>query len=224
METVRRIWAAILDVIFPPLCVSCRKYIDGDKWNFICDRCLEKIITERYPRIINGKNVSAVADYRDPVIRQLIHCLKYRNMESISKLLGEMLAERLKHIVIEAESTIIVPIPLHKRKERQRGYNQAELIAIVAGKSLCLPVASESILRIRPNNPQSEIPDLKEKAANVKGIFGPGPDIKAVLGKNVVIMDDILTSGATMAEVVKILKKGGAKKCIRAVIAMAGRH
>lgn len=221
MEPIRRIWELVLDIIFPPLCVVCRRYTDHDRWSFICDKCLSTIVPERYPRTKNGKAVWCVADYREETVRRLIHSLKYRNNSAIAGLLGEMLAERLKGAGSDVRNTVIVPIPLHKRKKHQRGYNQAELIADVIGGHLGIPVIHDAVSRIRPNKPQSGMADHGERISNVRGIFAPGPDIALITGKTVIVVDDILTSGATMSEVTRILWKNGARKCVRAAVAVA---
>ncbi|MEK7162968.1 MAG: ComF family protein [Patescibacteria group bacterium] len=176
----------------------------------------------------NGKNkkrsfyyfLAAAGNYDDPIIQNLIHYFKYKSFESIAPILGELLIEYLKLLNFETLKLlnfVIVPIPLHPHRERERGFNQAKLLAEIIACHFNLPMVN-SLKRIKNNDPQAKMKNSEKRIKNISGCF----EIKnpeAIQEKNIILIDDVFTSGATINEAVKILKEGGAKKIIALVLA-----
>jgi ComF family protein len=166
-------------------------------------------------------SVWSATDYRDRNIKKLIYALKYKNARPVAQTLGKLLAERLSSEKETYSEAIIVPVPLHPSKKRQRGYNQSELIAISLGKILNIPVALNILRRIKKGKPQISIENYSKRLDNIRGAFAPGRENGTTEGKTIILVDDVLTSGATMREAIKELRKMKPKRIISAVVARA---
>lgn len=234
----------IFDILFPPVCVNCRKYAmrfeseTGNISKLICDECLKKIKINTSlfcpfcrARLADNKKIcnhskkdfpfsyflAAAGNYDDPIMRNLIHCFKYQKFEKLAPILGEITINYLKLINLELKNFVITPIPLHFWREKQRGFNQSKLIAeYIAEKSNIHLV--DALKRAKNNKPQAKSKNTEERNKNVEGIFKiANPDL--IKGKNIILVDDVYTSGATMNEAIKILKQNRCKKIIALVIA-----
>ncbi|MEK9168324.1 MAG: ComF family protein [Patescibacteria group bacterium] len=227
----------IFDILFPPICVNCQKHLD-DKNRLICEKCLSLIKINNTlfcsvcrARLAENKKIchrdapyllAAAGNYDDPVLQNLIHYFKYKKFENLAPILGELLIEYLKLLNFETFKLlnfIIVPIPLHPSRERERGFNQAKLLAEITASHFNLLLVDE-LKRIKNNEPQAKMKNSEKRTKNIFGCF----EIKnsnLVKGKNIILVDDVFTSGATMNEAVKILKKNGAGKIIALVLAKA---
>jgi ComF family protein len=138
-------------------------------------------------------------------LREAIHQFKYRPCRSLGKPLARWMAGTIRVI---QPIDLIVPIPLHSSRLRKRGFNQALLLAAELGKCTQLPLSFDNLVRIRPTRPQVELSGT-ERIKNVAGAFAlnrPG----AVLGRSILLIDDVFTTGATMNECARVLKKAGA--------------
>jgi ComF family protein len=147
----------------------------------------------------------------DGELRELIHLLKYEQVTPAAKFLGQMLAQAIRKLDIAAGPVLVVPVPLHRAKRRQRGFNQAELIAHAALRNGVLPKAriTNNILeRTRPTVSQIGLTRSK-RAENVRGAFRV-KHLNQVAGQNILLIDDVLTTGTTANECARILKKAGA--------------
>jgi len=222
MRGFKKIRDLVLDILFPPLCLFCGKYLEKETYGEpICRVCSGNIIVKRYPERINGLTLRAAADYKDKNIKFLIRSLKYRNVSSASVTLGRILAEHLLSENIDPEKTVIIPIPLHPIKERRRGYNQSTLIAEEVGRRLRIPVEKKILRRIRSGKPQASIGDYDDRLTNIRNAFAPGKDNHLVSDKTVIVIDDVCTSGSTMREALREIRKMKPKKIIPAAVATA---
>lgn len=154
----------------------------------------------------------AVAQARAPFLYDeplsgIIHRLKYDGHFALTRVLGELMAERWP---VWAEPVdVLAPVPLHARRQRQRGFNQAELLARRLGKLIGLPVVTHSIRRERHTQPQVRLnPD--ERAANVAGAFAATGD--ELLDRHVLLIDDVYTTGATMNATAEVVLAAGARR------------
>jgi ComF family protein len=138
-------------------------------------------------------------------IREAVHRLKYSNLRAIAPDLARFLLDYLESKPLDAD--IIVPVPLHKKRLRVRGYNQSALLATELGKLAGLPVKETVLVRERYALPQARTNSVEERRANVIGVFTcRGQGMK---GKRVLLVDDVATSGATMNACATALKTGG---------------
>jgi ComF family protein len=156
----------------------------------------------------------AVFRYDFPVDR-IIHALKYGHQLAVAEWLGQRLGE-----FIEPGENLILPMPLHPERLRERGFNQSMEIARVLGKRLNLTVDRSSLNRNRATLPQADLP-LKERHRNVRGAFECSADMT---GKNILLIDDVMTTGATLNECARVLKLHGATRITAAVAARALKH
>ena len=160
------------------------------------------------------------------IVKKLVYQFKYPPyLSDLKGILGRLLYEGIAqqeafaHFLSGESTCLIIPIPLHKKRIRMRGYNQSELLAKELSVRLGLPLASDVLKRFNETLPQF---DLKkdERTKNIMGAFSVSEKFKAKLeGKNIVLVDDIATTGATLKECEKVLKKSGAKRVIGVTLA-----
>ena len=139
-------------------------------------------------------------------IRRAVHELKYRNLRALAGRLAGLMADYLRSDPLHDD--VIVPVPLHARRLRERGYNQSALLADELGKLTGAEVVKNSVIRIRRTDPQARTLSLDERRLNVAGAFEPrGSGMK---NRRVMLIDDVATSGATLEACAVALKQGGA--------------
>ena len=142
----------------------------------------------------------------DGVMRKVIHQLKYQNLKAISPCLAELLADYLKSNPLSGDA--IVPVPLHPKRLRERGYNQSSLMSRELAKLINLPVIEDCLIRVKEACPQVRAANVEERRRNVAGAFGCRD--WQVKGRQVILIDDVCTSGATLESCATTLKAYGA--------------
>lgn len=170
----------------------------------------------------------AYARYEDRM-REAIHALKYEGMHPAARRMGAMLAQAISRLAGEApQSMLVIPVPLHRRKHAQRGFNQARALAEHALAALRrshgewkLELAPRTLMRIRQTDTQAGL-SPRQRRINVRGAFQVA-DADAVRGRDVLLVDDILTTGATARAAALALKRAGAKSVWVATLARAAR-
>jgi len=229
-EIIAGLWGGILSLLFPSSCLLC-----GRAGETLCRSCLVKL-----PRLegmpcpdcglpgdgtlcphcrkdkLPYSSALAAAPYAERW-RELIHEFKYCNHPELAGPLGCYLAEFLEAYLSEAKIDLVTSVPLHAERLRERGYNQAELLA----QSLCtvngkLPYR-RTLTRVKPSLPQHTL-NRKERHANLRQAFNPLP---AALqgGERVLLVDDVITTGATVHECSACLLKAGASAVYVAALA-----
>jgi len=156
----------------------------------------------------------AVFRYDFPVDR-IIHALKYGHQLAVARWLGEKMAKQL-----HADHQLLIPLPLHPDRLRERGFNQSAEIARMIGNCLDLAVDRSSVIRNRATPPQAAQP-LKERHKNVRGAFECTADFS---GRHILLIDDVMTTGATVNECARVLKLHGAADVTVLVAARALKH
>lgn len=237
----------LLDVIFPPLCLTCRKHLTDSESMPLCLKCFNSIDVNSgfscpacHRRLPQPRPVchpqekfvlAAAGSYINPALRETIHGFKYEGMKSALMPLKNLLAAYLKKIngsILETiKEGLIIPMPLHPKKERQRGFNQTRELAVfaenfmmTAAGGLKFKMVDNVLIKIKNTAPQAEIKNFDQRKINVKDSFGV-QNAKSIAGQNVLLVDDVFTSGATAREAVNVLKKAGAKKIVVLVLAKA---
>lgn len=177
----------------PHCCSQCGQVfaVDAD----FCGRCLAK------PPPFDA--CFCPFEYEEPISGQ-IRDFKYNQRPELAKSLAQLLAREIDSNAIE-KPDLIIPVPLHISRLRERGYNQSALLAKALGRLLSVPVDTNVIGKHRPTAPQAQL-TFKQRANNLKGCFEQKMSISA---NSVVILDDVFTTGATAAEIAKILKRNG---------------
>lgn len=192
-----------------------------------CDLCGERIAAdgstnqscpacqESPPHFVKA---SAYGVY-DGELRELIHLLKYEQVEPAANVLGRMLAKAMAKLSPIADSILVVPVPLHRAKRRQRGFNQAEMIARAAIRTSALhyEFGADVLERTRPTVSQIGL-TRAQRIENVRGAFRVA-HLNRVAGRAILLVDDVLTTGTTASECARILRKAGAEKVWVATVA-----
>jgi len=202
-----RLLATAFELIAPERCAGCGSY--GRQ---LCESCLRSIASKRPVERFAGLRILALGEY-DGILRRAVHALKYRNHPGIGCALGELLARRVLASTCRPE--VVIPVPLHAARQRARGYNQAEVIARSFG-NLHEPNA---LARIRATSVQARL-DRPGREQNVARAFAPGPRADRIYGNSVVLVDDVVTTGATMRACAAILKSAGAAAVSAAAVAI----
>ena len=156
----------------------------------------------------------------DGKLRELIHLLKYEQVEPAAATLGQMLAEAIHKLDLTSEPVLVMPVPLHRSKRRQRRFNQAELIARAALKKVTLPnalLATDLLERTRATVSQIGL-TRSQRAENIRGAFRV-KHLSRVEGRQILLVDDVLTTGTTANECARVLRKAGAEKVWVATVA-----
>ena len=215
-----------LGVLYPQTCCFCGKISK----EHICKECIEKItyieepVCKKCGKPIRYKETEYCGDcektafsyeqgksvwLHTDVVRWSIYQFKYHNRRIYGKFYAQELFRIYGRWVRQNKIDVIIPVPLHKKRQRKRGYNQSELIARQLGKLLHLPVNAKAVVRKRNTKPQKEL-SHKERRHNLKEAFCVTKHWK---GKgNVLLIDDIYTTGNTIDSVAKLLRQKGADK------------
>jgi len=176
-----------------PLCPRCGK---PQASGILCPVCV------RVQAEVDGIR----SPYRfEEVIRKAVHQLKYHNLKALSFCLAGLLADYLQLNPLPGE--IIVPVPLHPRRLRERGYNQSSLLARGLGKIINLPVVEDCLVRVKETQPQVKTPNIEERRKNVIDAFMCRDE--KLRGKQIILIDDVCTSGATLESCGIALKNKG---------------
>lgn len=209
---MKKIIHSILNFLFPQKCFSC-----GEKNEVLCRECLAKIDMPSLPK---EGNLYSSADYGDEIVKKAIWMLKYRKVKQLAEPLAELMHQRLPRVALGAKDYPwqIIPIPLSKKRLEERGYNQAELIANHLSQKISAPVISDTLVKTKDTSAQVAVKNRSERLKNLDGAFSIKNPEK-IFGKNIILIDDVSTTGATIREAQKILKKSGAKKIICLVVA-----
>lgn len=141
-------------------------------------------------------------------MREAVHQFKYGRKVSLGKTLGRLMARGCRDFLEDCEADIIMPVPLHPKRLRWRGFNQAALLARQVSRAYAVPLDPFTLKRTRATQPQTQLNE-PERRRNVRGAFALRT-ASALEGKKVLLVDDIYTSGATVNECSRTLKKGGA--------------
>ena len=200
---------AILDIVFPKKCLAC-----GRSKYLICPECLTKVsppFEQIYPWVIS------VFKYRHPYIRNSVWKLKYHGSHSIASDLAPYLHDEIISFLGESISVdtevVLIPIPLTKKKLRERGFNQSEILAksIEKENKDLFKVETRCLFKNRETIPQAKIKQKSKRLKNMRGVFVV-KNSSHVVGKTIILVDDITTTGATLKEARSVLKNAGAKK------------
>ena len=219
-----------LDYFLPRFCVSCSNRLSPEQ-EIICADCLgkiEKASTERiiheYDRKFKDKQIineffSLFIFEKDKELQNAIHALKYNNKFKVGIFLGKLLGLELQKFHPEWQIDLIIPIPLHQLKKAERGFNQSFYIAKGLGKKLNSDVKDNIVKRIKYTESQTTM-KITERKENISGAFKIRAQ-KSLRGKNILIVDDVITTGATISECGIILKNAGVQNIYAASIAIA---
>jgi len=215
----------IFDLLFPKFCLSCQR-----EGNYLCEDCqstLGVLNTHQKHQTHSPagglKDLYFAIDYQQPLIKNLIKLFKYQPF--VKELVIPLTSLIITHFQLIEKSTadfvnfILVPVPLERKKLKWRGFNQAEEIGKELANFFGIPLITNCLIKIKETLPQVELSD-EERRENIKGAFLV-KDKELIKNKKILLVDDVYTTGATMEECARVLKKAGAKEVIGIVIARA---
>ncbi|MCR4322831.1 MAG: phosphoribosyltransferase family protein [Candidatus Azambacteria bacterium] len=209
----------VLDVLFPSFCVGC-----NTEGSVLCTTCRSAIVIQRVPTRPSGKSLLSVlyaaTEYREQkTVSLLIAALKYHGVKHAAVHCADILTTHLLHTGFTPRNDhLVVAVPLHKKRLRERGFNQAELIAKNIAAQYKIPYAPRALTRREHTPPQTEVHERAKRLENVKGAF-VCYNVKTVRGKSIILIDDVTTTGATFEACAHALKAAGAKKITACAIA-----
>jgi ComF family protein len=207
-------------LFFPKECVICKKVN-----NFICPNCLATlpIRPSAPPEKIRHQDyldqVHIASFYAHPALATLINLYKFHYQESLGKILAQLLIYYIKKNQLQTTLSdfILIPLPLHNRRLLERGFNQSEILAQVLATHLKLPLVHDCLRRTRYTKHQTLL-NQNKRQKNISGVFSI-IDNQTIIGKKILLIDDVVTTGASLNEAAKILRQNGAIKVIGLALA-----
>lgn len=227
---------SLMELLSPALCALCENtlYSPIERNQGFCEDCLlhltppptsDKVLASMLNHIdaddIAISDIYGLTEYHhDLPIHNAVYDFKYHGIYNSAFVLGKKLGEIIKEQSFIQYSSII-PVPIHAARKRERGYNQAEVIAKGIELILKVPISREVLYRTKYTPSQTTL-SSKERLANVSGLFKSFAQKTSFFDKNVLLIDDIFTTGATVNNCAKILLEQGARRVDVAVIGIAG--
>lgn len=224
MASIAEIWSEFwhnfLDFFFPPLCQLCGKPSE----QIVCAECESSLAILQAGYIPKGLSLEFVRPLApfDSAHRRLIHLMKYSGVVDIADFFGNRIGTTLLNEDEIGEFDLLIPVPLHRHRHRERTYNQAELLARSAARASNFPIAADAVVRVKNTKSQTTLSAI-DREINVKGAFVIQKP-ETVRNKAVIIVDDVVTTGATTNEIAKLLLTAGAKRVCAVCIAHPEHH
>nr|WP_294875205.1 ComF family protein [uncultured Pedobacter sp.] len=231
MNFVNKRFQELIGLLFPNLCGGCGVSIYHGE-SFLCSKCLytipytdyhlypdNKVAKQFWGRVPLNAAMALMYFTKGGKVQNIIHNLKYKNQTGLGIKLGKLIGDRLNSAPDYMDIDLIIPVPLHKKRERSRGYNQSELIA--QGISSALNVSVDSTLLIRTITTDTQTKKGRYmRFENMRTVFSV-KNSEILVGKHILLVDDVITTGATIEACALELHKCGIKKLSIAAAAFA---
>jgi ComF family protein len=217
----RQLADAVIAALVAPRCAACGRLIELPLDGAVCARCWASIVRAPAPFALSHIRIAQALGPYDGTLRDILHAFKYDGRRSCAPRLSTLLADAGRHLLTNADA--VVPVPLHRRRQRQRGFNQAADLSAGLGKPVW-----DAIRRIRFTTSQVELP-ADRRRQNVSGAFAVvvarrgmralfRPERYPLRGATVVLVDDVTTTGATLEACATVLRRAGVRE-VRALTA-----
>ncbi len=212
----------ILDIIFPESCLGC-----GAGGVSLCLNCLASAPSAERE---SAEWIFPAFDYRHPPIKKAVWMLKYKGKRKLATVFAEIIYGRILEELADLQvmqnftDPLLIPVPLEKDRQKERGFNQAELICRELTKldnNINFSLKTDILIKIKNTKHQAKVENRSERLRNIIGSFGINEkqtDTK-LEGRNIILIDDVITTGATLTEAKKILKRAGARKVVAFTVA-----
>ena len=232
MKAVAELVRGLGDVVFPPVCVNCRGIVEsGGEFRHLCGKCARLLDYVRPPHcstcghpfygVVEGERMCPHCEGLAPAFREgrttvllkgpgraLVHELKYhRGLQVLEDM--EAIFHRVPGVLELARGATLVPVPLHPRKLRERGYNQSELIAAALARAAG-GAAIEALLRREVDTVSQTHHDRRARQANLKNAFAVAAGVRISAARHYVLVDDVFTTGSTLNSCALALRRAGA--------------
>ena len=235
-KNIARLLHDVVALIYPPQCHLCFGVEVSQHCRFICEPCWQRITNETLPRL---RESSRVLPLETPIVNcdfdlaawhyrgtmaMLIPQMKYHNAHpSFAKIFGALAAQRMAPVLEKwlSPQTLLLPVPLHSVRQRERGFNQSELIARAFAEAWQLELSPHALVRIRYTKQQARFVEHEDRRRNVQEAFAVRRKVP-LEGSEVVLVDDVITSGATMSACAQVLRAAGAKRVGAVALARGG--
>ncbi|WP_293312110.1 ComF family protein [Pedobacter sp. UBA5917] len=221
----------LVGLLFPSLCNACGVTLYHSE-HLICTKCLydlpftdyhqhaeNRVAKQLWGRVPLNAAMAMLYFRKAAKVQNLIHNLKYNGRTDVGVLLGNMLGERLKTSVIYQDVDLIIPVPLHHKKYKHRGYNQCTFIAEGIAHEMEIEFSEEILIRNKATESQTK-KSRYNRYENMQHIFGIN-NASYIIGKHILLVDDVITTGATLEACTDELLKNGASKVSIAALAFA---
>ena len=218
---VQRVIAGALDLVFPRQCIGCSR--EGIS---LCLECRESL-PEALWDTGEVKDMYALFDYQDTVVKKMIWHIKYKGNRELAGIGGEMLYEKIIEFLGdkiqfgEMKNPLLIPTPISKKRLRERGFNQAARLVkeiLRRDEERFFEADMSALRKIKHTAPQTSLGERSERLQNIKGCFFVASPEK-IAKRNIIIIDDVYTTGGTILEMRRVLKEAGAKNAIAFTIA-----
>lgn len=220
---------AFINLVYPPYCILCDSWL-GNESSIICHACWERLKHQCLPfnlspadyqsfsrRLFFDKAI-ACWDF-NPELQQIIHSFKYQGMRSLSEYLGSVMAQAVVQDEQYRIADLIIPVPLYSARKRERGYNQSFLLGKKVSELTGIRLEPKLLRRVKDTKTQTKL-NIHQRTVNVSQAFRvKNPEI--ISGKSIILIDDVITTGATLNACAQELKAEGAKKVLVLAIAKA---
>jgi ComF family protein len=234
MDTPSKILKAFSNLFFPEFCYSCGSDLVGPE-QLLCLRCLHQLPYTQFEKI-PGNPVEKIFWGRIPIqfasslfyftkgsiIERLLYQLKYRSKKEVGLYCGRLMGNALRTSHVLGEVDLIVPLPLFKRKEHKRGFNQAKLICDGISETLSIPVSTEIVERVEATETQTH-KNRVERWQNMQGRFRIN-NPSGIKNKHLMLVDDVITTGATLESCAQELLKANARLSIYTLAYSASKN
>ncbi|MGQ0735575.1 MAG: ComF family protein [Acidobacteriota bacterium] len=211
MTVLRALANALVSALVEPPCATCGKVLESPLDGAVCEQCWRTVAAPGVFFSLIGVPAAAAVGLYEGTLRDVIHALKYDGRRSVAPRLGRLLADRGAEVLVGADA--VVPVPLHWSRYRQRGFNQADVVARHVG----CPVW-RVLRRTTATRSQIDLP-ARARHENVRDAFGSRRhQARRLEGAVVVVVDDVITTGATIQACARVLRRAGARE-VRALTA-----
>ncbi len=220
----------LFDFFLPRFCPACNNALSASEY-FVCEECIANIkladadlIKSEFERKFSGDKIitnfhSLFVFEKDKEFQSIVHSIKYKENFRLAVFLGKFVGQKLNDIIKSWSPDLLMPIPLHHLKKAERGYNQSFYLAKGISSACNIPVKKNSIRRKRFTPSQTQL-NLKQRKENMEGAFSINNNV-SLHDKNIILVDDVITTGSTISECGKILKEAGAKNVYAITSAIA---
>lgn len=210
MKLIGLLLNKLLDLLFPLECLCC-----GKEGFDLCATCLENLKPakkQNFPWIIS------LGNYHDEAMKNILWHIKKQPNRRAASVIAQAFSDMILNRPTDPSLWIFIPIPINKTRFRERGYNQSELLAKPLGKLFGFPVSIKTLIKIKRTKKQGTSKSKEERLQNIAGSFAVKNNTH-IVGKNVILVDDVATTGSTLSEARKTLLAAGAKRVMAWTVA-----